>query len=105
MSVVYACFVVRSHFLSEADAHLAYSGIMLSRASLCEILAMKLLAKFCINQLQLAAVLTASWSPLAGAPPGIMEEVREAVGNDEHVEDPQCALEVKRSRLNISAEY
>ena len=77
MSVVYACFVVRSHFLSEAT-NLAYSGVMLARASLCEILAMKLLGRFSANSLQLAATLTASWNPLAGAPTDVILDVREA---------------------------
>ena len=94
MSVVYACFVVRSHFLSEAQEQIAYSGVMYSRANVCEILAMKLLARFSSNDLQLAATLTASWNPLAGAPTEIIMDIREAVGRDHHEEDPQCALEV-----------
>ncbi|GBE88279.1 hypothetical protein BKA93DRAFT_827390 [Sparassis latifolia] len=93
MAVVYACFVVRSHFLSEAAENIAYSGVMHSRASLCEILAMKLLGTFASNRLRLVAVLTAGWSPLAGAPPDIINEVREIVGDDETF-DPQCALEM-----------
>lgn len=53
MSAVYACFVVRSHFLSEAEQGLAYSGVMLSRASLCEILAIKLLGTFASSRIRL----------------------------------------------------
>lgn len=94
MAVIYACFVVRSHFLSEAEEHLAYSGVMISRAALCEILATKLLARFSSNSLQLAATLTASWNPLSGAPADILNDVREAVGGEDNMEDPQCALEV-----------
>ncbi|GJE99919.1 hypothetical protein PsYK624_161940 [Phanerochaete sordida] len=95
MAVVYACFVVRSHFLGEAAAHLAYSGVMLARAHVCELLAMKLLARFSTNELQLAATLTASWNPLAGAPPEVVHDVREAVGrDDERLSEPQCALEM-----------
>lgn len=93
MSAVYACFVVRSHFLSEAEQGLAYSGVMLSRASLCEILAIKLLGTFASSRIRLVAVLTASWSPLAGAPPDITQEVRGLIGDDEQY-DPQCALEM-----------
>ncbi|CCL98789.1 uncharacterized protein FIBRA_00794 [Fibroporia radiculosa] len=93
MAVVYACFVVRSHFLSEAEENVAYSGVMLSRAALCEILAMKLLGTFASSRIRLAAVLTASWSPLAGAPPEVVDEVRETIGNDDRY-DPQNALEM-----------
>lgn len=94
IAVVYACFVVRSHFLSEAETHLPYAGVMLSRASVCEILAMKLLNRFSANQLQLAATLTASWNPLSGAPSDVVDEVRTVVGGEEQLHDPQCALEV-----------
>ncbi|KAI0360223.1 hypothetical protein OH77DRAFT_1565833 [Trametes cingulata] len=93
LAVVYACFVVRSHFLSEAEDNLAYSGVLLSRASLCEILAMKLLGTFASSQLRVATVLTASWNPLAGAPEEIVNDVKSMVGDD-GMYDPQCALEM-----------
>ncbi|KAI0671407.1 hypothetical protein C8Q78DRAFT_1028773 [Trametes maxima] len=93
LAVVYACFVVRSHFLSEAEDNLAYSGVLLSRASLCEILAMKLLGTFASSQLRVATVLTASWNPLAGAPQEIVDDVKGMVGDD-GMYDPQCALEM-----------
>ena len=95
MAVVYACFVVRAHFLSEAEDNLAYSGVMFSRASLCEILAMKLLGTFASSKMRLVAALTATWSPLAGAPLEVVLEVRSIMGNIEK-DDPQCALEVSR---------
>lgn len=95
MAVVYACFVVRSHFLSEAEENLAYAGVMYSRANVCELLAMKLLHRFSSSQLQLAATLTASWNPLAGAPSDIIDDVRGSVGGEEYITDPQCALEVR----------
>ena len=104
MAVVYACFVVRSHFLSEAEDTLAFSGVLLSRAALCEILAMKLLGTFAPSPLRVATVLTASWNPLAGAPEGLIEEVKNMVGVDGNY-DPQCALEVRhlwRSHANPS---
>ncbi|KAI0787426.1 hypothetical protein C8Q74DRAFT_605518 [Fomes fomentarius] len=93
LAVVYACFVVRSHFLSEAEESLAYSGVLLSRAALCEIMAMKLLGTFASSPLRVATVLTASWNPLAGAPPQVIEDVRHMVGQD-GTYDPQCALEM-----------
>lgn len=92
LAVVYTCFVVRSHFLSEAEDNLAYASVSFSRAALCEILAMKLLGQFASNKIQLATALTASWNPLAGAPEDVIDEIRFAVGGDDI--DPQCALEV-----------
>ena len=94
IAVVYACFVVRSHFLSEAEDNLAYSGVLLSRAALCEILAMKLLGSFATSSLRVATVLTASWNPLAGAPEQVINDVRQMIGED-GTYDPQCALEVR----------
>lgn len=95
MAVVYACLVVRSYFLAESEVDLVYAGVMLSRATLCEILAMKLLGRFATNHIQLVAVLSTSWSPLAGAPLEVIEEVRRAVGgDDDDMDSPQSALEV-----------
>lgn len=94
MAVVYACFVARSHFLSQAEENIAYSGVLLSRAGLCEILAMKLLGHFASNKMRLILALTASWSPLAGAPVDVVDDVRHIVGDDD-IHNPQCALEVE----------
>lgn len=104
MATVYACLVVRSHFLSQAEEDMAYSAVMISRANFCEILAMKLLTRFSSDKIRLAAVLTASWNPLAGAPSHVLEELRDTVGgHEEDLDDPQCALEVSIcfKRLNI----
>lgn len=103
MATVYACLVVRSHFLSEGEADMAYSGVMIARANFCEILAMKLLSRFSSEKIQLVAVLTAGWSPLAGAPPHILGEIRDSVGEDDIDDDPQCALEVRQWLLLISS--
>lgn len=95
MAVVYACLVVRSYFLSESESNLAYAGVMRSRAILCEILAMKLLSRFASNHIQLVAVLTTRWNPLAGAALDIVEQVKHSLGGDEEDMDaPQSALEV-----------
>lgn len=113
MAIIYACLVVRSYFLGEAESNLAYAGVMLSRATLCEILAMKLLGNFAQNQIQLVAgelhprlpwmkgklmrdlVLTTGWNPLAGAPANIIEEVKQTLGSEYDAHDPQSALEVR----------
>ncbi|KIY44041.1 hypothetical protein FISHEDRAFT_77952 [Fistulina hepatica ATCC 64428] len=95
MALVYACFVVRSYFLSESERDLAYAGVSLSRAMLCEILAMKLLAHSAQDYIQLVAVLTTSWSPLAGASPETIDEVQTILGGqDSEINCPQNALEM-----------
>ena len=94
MAVVYACLVVRSYFLSESECNLAFAGVMLSRASLCEIMAYKLLGHFATNYIQLVAVLTTSWSPLAGATREIVVEVEQNLGAHD-VQSSQSALEVR----------
>lgn len=95
LAVVYACFVVRSYYQNQSDLDLATAGIMLTRAMLCEILAVKLLDHLASNDMQLVAVLTTCWTPLAGAPPDIIEEVQLALGRDDgDLEYPQSALEV-----------
>lgn len=95
LAIVYVCFVVRSRFLSEATNNLAYSGVNLSRANLCEIMAMKLLNHFASSPLTLISTLTASWSPLAGASPEVINEVKSIIGGGgQGLYDPQCALEV-----------
>ncbi|KAF7974798.1 hypothetical protein HWV62_11295 [Athelia sp. TMB] len=94
MATIYACMVVRSFFLGEAEANLAYSGVNISRASLCEILAMKLLGYYAENKIHLVAVLTTGWEPLAGAPDTIVKEVRQSLGPQYDPHDPQSALEM-----------
>ncbi|EAU85471.1 hypothetical protein CC1G_06372 [Coprinopsis cinerea okayama7 len=84
ISVVYACLVVRQYFLTESEAELAYAGVMVSRASLCEILAIKLLGRFATHYIQLVAVLTTSWNPLAGASQQVVEEVKMNMGSKDN---------------------
>ncbi|KAK0487093.1 receptor-activated Ca2+-permeable cation channel [Armillaria novae-zelandiae] len=95
MAVVYACLVVRSYFLNEAEEDLAYSGLMQSRAMFCEILAIKLLNNFANNYIPLVAVLTTTWNPLAGAPTDVIDQVRQVLGgDDDDLNSPQSALEM-----------
>ncbi|KAF7327794.1 hypothetical protein MKEN_00359200 [Mycena kentingensis (nom. inval.)] len=94
MAVVYACLVNRAFFLEESENDLAYAGVMLSRATLCEILAMKLLSHFASNHITLVAVLTTAWSPLAGALPEVVDEVKQVLGSKANVNDAQSALEM-----------
>ncbi|KAJ6607394.1 hypothetical protein B0H10DRAFT_2072140 [Mycena sp. CBHHK59/15] len=89
MAVVYAAY-----FLAECEDDLAYAGVMMSRATLCEILAMKLLSHFASNHITLVAVLTTSWSPLAGASADVVEEIKQVLGSNANVNDAQSALEM-----------
>jgi hypothetical protein len=94
-ATVYACLVVRSHFLSLAGEDMACTGIMLARADMCEILAMKLLNRFSSRKIELTCALMTSWDPLAGAPEYVYEGLKSVLGRDRsEVNDPQCALEV-----------
>lgn len=95
MAIVYACLVVRSYFLSQAETDLAFAGVMISRANLCEILAIKLLSRFASQYYQLVAVLTTAWNPLAGANSGVIDEVKQNLNaHDDDIDSAQSALEV-----------
>ena len=53
-------------------------------------------AVFVVLTVVLAAVLTTSWSPIAGAPTEVVADVRSALGGDEEdMDDPGSALEVR----------
>lgn len=87
--------MVRSHFQSLADDDLAFSPIIATRASLCELLAVKLLRHFTGSQLELVAVLTHAWNPLQSAPASVVDVVKADLGRDaEGLDDPMNALEV-----------
>ena len=94
MATVYACMVVRSYFLEQSASELAHSSILISRATLCEIMALKLLSHFAASQVQLVAVLTTPWNPLSGAPADVVQEVKETLGGEECMENAQSAIEV-----------
>lgn len=98
LATVYACFVVRSRFLAQAAKSLAHANTMMTRADLCELLAIKLMRQHHEEDRRgfaLATALTTSWRPTAGAPSEVVAEVQDAVGgNEEDLEDPNSALEV-----------
>ncbi|TEB34488.1 receptor-activated Ca2+-permeable cation channel [Coprinellus micaceus] len=95
MAVVYACLVVRQYFLAESESELAFAGVMLSRADLCELLAIKLLNRFATHYIQTIAVLTTSWSPLAGAPQQVVETVKTAMNaDDDDIDSAHSAVEM-----------
>jgi hypothetical protein len=54
-----------------------------------------MLRHFAKNQIELVAVLTVNWHPIAGAPPAVKEAVKRLVGGrDDDLEDPASAIEV-----------
>lgn len=68
---------------------------MTARATFTEIMAMKLISHFASDRIQLAAVLTTSWSPLAGAPPDVAEEITQTLSwSTDSSAAPQSAIEV-----------
>ena len=95
MAAVYACFVARSHFLALAAKDAAHSNTMMSRAALCELLAIKLARYYANDKTALATALTTNWRPTAGAPSEVVAEIKDRVGgSEEDLEDPNNALEV-----------
>ncbi|PVF95960.1 hypothetical protein CPB86DRAFT_763124 [Serendipita vermifera] len=95
MGTVFAFLVVRAHFISSAEGDLSYAHVKLSRANLCELIAIKMLRHFAKNPIELVAVLTINWHPLAGAPPDIRNAVKKLVGgHEEDLDDPASALEI-----------
>lgn len=78
---------------------------MLSRASLSEILAMKLLSRFASNYIQLVAVLTTAWNPLAGATPEVVQEVKHAIHSKHDLETAQTAIEVSLHPPHVKGSF
>lgn len=88
--------MVRAHFISSAEGDLAHAHVKLSQASLCELLAIKMLRHFAKNQIELVAVLTVNWHPIAGAPREVKDEVKKLVGGrEDDLDDPASAIEVR----------
>ncbi|PWN29012.1 hypothetical protein BDZ90DRAFT_231015 [Jaminaea rosea] len=74
-AILYAFLVTRIYFLREADRDLAYQSVNQARASLCEILAIKLLRTFASDGLDLVTALSAPFWPFAGADEDVMSNV------------------------------
>ncbi|KAF8529803.1 hypothetical protein JB92DRAFT_2859750 [Gautieria morchelliformis] len=81
LATVYACLVVRSNFLRLSDESLAHANLNTSRAMMCELLAMKFMRHFS-NHIELVAILTHSWSPLAGAPHQVVSDIQNGLSRD-----------------------
>jgi len=75
-------------------------AVMQSRASLCELLAVKLMSRFASHHTELLAVLTTSWCPLAGASSATVEEVKYAISGHD-LETSHTALEVRTATDHI----
>ncbi|RXW22827.1 hypothetical protein EST38_g3005 [Candolleomyces aberdarensis] len=64
-------------------------------ADLCEILAIKLLNRFGTYYIQTVAVLTTSWSPLAGAPEQVTDSVKQMLNaDDDDIDSAHSAIEM-----------
>lgn len=75
-AILYAFLVARIYFLREADRDLAYQNVNQARASLCEILAIKLLRTFASDGLDLVTALSAPFWPFAGADEDVLDIAR-----------------------------
>ncbi|KAH7342007.1 hypothetical protein B0J17DRAFT_746132 [Rhizoctonia solani] len=96
-SIVYACLVVRTHFINSASQDLAFAPLKLTRADACELLALKLLRRFTGNSdnpIDLFSVLTVSWDPLQGCPDSCLGDIREIAGEDVEHGERMSALEI-----------
>ncbi|KAE9399264.1 hypothetical protein BT96DRAFT_1019592 [Gymnopus androsaceus JB14] len=88
LAVVYACLrrAIMIWLMPESN---------LTRANLCELLAMKLLSYFASDHMNLVAALTTSWNPLTGATSSFVDEVQQVLRcDDEDLNYPQSALEM-----------
>ncbi|GAA5855910.1 hypothetical protein JCM8547_000410 [Rhodosporidiobolus lusitaniae] len=69
ISLIFALLVCRSHFVERSEDDLAFAAVNISRADLCELLAIKLLSAYgtAPGSLELLHVLTTTFNPFAGA--------------------------------------
>lgn len=67
LSIIFILLVNRIQFQRDADRDLALQNVNLTRASLCELLAMKLLRTFSRDGLELVTALTFPFTPFQGA--------------------------------------
>ncbi|KAG8913899.1 hypothetical protein FRC01_004332, partial [Tulasnella sp. 417] len=91
-AIIYACLMVKSHFIASADENVAFAPLYYSRATFCELLAIKLLQEF--SNFDLVVVCTTPWNALQGAPREAVSAIRAQVGDDEELEEPISALEM-----------
>ena len=86
---------MRAHFLDASEENLAYASLKLSQASMCELLAIKLLRHFSTSPIQLVAALTLNWSPVAGATPAAIHAIKyEMNAEDDDLVEPASAIEL-----------
>lgn len=76
MAVPFCLLLNRAHFLR--DRNIGTRGLSLSRAELCEILAIRTLRHWASDSLDLATVLTTSWMIFNGADEQVIEKVDDA---------------------------
>ena len=80
LSVVFCLLLNRAYFLR--DRNLISASLSRTRAALCEKLAVRAIHAHATNMLELALVLTTSWSVYAGADPALVARAREERDDD-----------------------
>ena len=83
-SVVFAFLINRIHFLRD-QSNLTVGPISLTRANLCELLAIRILRDNGSSTLDLVRTLTTSWPVWSGAEPHVLEQARQL--RDDDLED------------------
>ncbi|KAI0034476.1 hypothetical protein K488DRAFT_45428 [Vararia minispora EC-137] len=80
MSIVFCLLLNRVHFLR--DEGVLTSGLSRTRASLCEILAIRCLREYGDNVLNLVAVATTAWPVYSGADPDVIAKAQSEYNED-----------------------
>jgi hypothetical protein len=91
MAIIYCALLAKSHYMELSEKNLAQAGTNTSRASLCELLAIKLLKRFSTTRIELAAVLTTSWNPCQGVS---SQTLSMSYLNQDDLEEISNALEI-----------
>lgn len=103
MSIVFCLLLNRVHFIR--DQGLTTVALSRTRATLCEILAIRCMRNYGDNLLDLALVATTSWPVFNGADPMVMAQARE--DNDDLEDRVGNAIEmaiISRAKLFIKSD-
>lgn len=91
-AIVFCFLLNRVHFLR--DQHLVTAPISRSRATLCEILAIRILRELGDNTLEMALVTTTSWLVYSGADEDLLKQTMEGLSIDDVEERVGNAIEM-----------
>ena len=108
ISIVYCLLVNRAQFLAE-QAHLSNrQNVNFTRATLCELIAVRILRRFNEdnegprNLLVLAHILIAGFEPFQNAPPGVREEVGASTAHNRTLPALEVAI-LSESRIFLAS--